>query len=247
MSCSAALPRARTCDGVDWQRDKVKVLGSCAELAMARRHYKHFTEVDPPTMLPYMWMGLRHAGLALLNNTAQTEGKEPTPEQLRSMVDAYSSCKVSALFAVFDARSDNDDIIAVGCNDDEVTEAAAAAISTDDTAAGAASVTISSDVIFVAVPRILQNLAPVQQKPQSKPSKSSWSMARWPHRAASSPRGVMKHPDIFKWHRKWMQVMHLGSCGGRGYSKLGGYQSPPVGIKLSEGRTGWSFLGDPTG
>jgi len=119
---------ALTCDGVDSQRDKVKALGSRAELAMAIQHYKLFTGVDPPTgkawpvsklgsmedsifqpwseasqtVLPYMWMGLRHAGLALLNDTAQAEGKEPMPEQLRSMEDAYSNCKVSALFAVLE-------------------------------------------------------------------------------------------------------------------------------------------------
>ena len=125
----------------------MKVLGNRAELTMAIRHYKLFTGVDPPTgkawpvsklgsvkdsifqpwseayptMLPYMWMGLRHAGVALLNDTAQTEGKEPTPEQLRSMEDAYSNCKVSALFAFFDAVHDNDDVMAVGRSDDEVT------------------------------------------------------------------------------------------------------------------------------
>ena len=85
--------------------------------------------VADPAMLPYIWLGLRHASLALLNDTAQTEGKEPTPEQLQSTEDAYSGCKVSALLAVLDAVLDHDDIITGGCSDEEVTEAAAAAIS----------------------------------------------------------------------------------------------------------------------
>jgi len=140
---AAQSPNVRQCG---LRRGKAKVLGNRAELPVpygttcsSRESILQQAVKDSifqlgrrPTQRCYLHVdGPAARQLCIAEQHAQTEGKVPTPEQLQSMEDAYSSCRVSALVAVFDAVPDNDDIITGGCSDEEVTEAAAAATSID--------------------------------------------------------------------------------------------------------------------
>jgi len=223
---------ALSCDGVDLRCPSLEVHGEGEDLEMARRHVQVFSGSHAPmlsgtewptdgfglcqgffgpwveafpSMLPYIWMGIRHAGMAMLTRPDGDDSK-PTCEQQRAMEDCYASCKSSALFASFDAVSKRSSVVA--SVDDAVVDAAMAqSITVERSGPDFATVILTSDFIFLAVPQIQQKFASILGDKDVTRVHVRLTDGEVGSSRSIFPRGAAKHGDIFKWHRKWEQIM----------------------------------------
>jgi len=221
-----------SCDGVEFKRGGLQVHGEGEDLEMARRHFQVFSGSEAPSesgiewpttglglgqgffgpwaaafpgMLPYVWMGIRHAGMAMLTRP-DGDSSKPTCEQQRAMEDCYSSCKSSALFSSFNAIAERSSVIA--SEEDSVIDAAVVeAITVERVSPNSASVTITSDFIFASVAQIQQKLASILGDASVTRVHVKLVDGEVGSSRSIFPRGAVKHADIFKWHRKWEQVM----------------------------------------